>query len=335
MVRLATLLWAALSAPLAAADPYRHGTHELNLEHGGLVRRALVHVPAGLDLSRPVPLVLAFHGGGGHAEFMADDRRYGLMGQAQRSGFVVVFPNGFSRFASGRLATWNAGGCCGAARDLGSDDVGFVRALLGQLQRRLPVDGSRIFATGMSNGAMFSYRLACEMAETFRAVAAVAGTEALADADCRPARPVPVLHIHARNDLRVPFDGGVGSDAVQGRRPGMDDLSVPETVARWQRRNRSQAQPLRSLSRPGAWCDTYPARMPADAAGSAAGAERTGGAERATAPSAPVRLCVTEAGGHSWPGAQRGRRGRESPSQALVAEEEIWRFFAEVSGLPR
>lgn len=309
------LLSFVLAVPAAAAaEALGADTQELRLQHAGLARRALVHVPVGLDPKRPVPLVLAFHGGGGHAEFMADDARYGWIGQADRAGFVVVFPNGFSRFPGGRLATWNAGDCCGAARDQGSDDVGFVRALLERLKQQWPIDGQRIFATGMSNGSMFSYRLACEMADTFRAVAAVAGTETQADAACQPARPVPVLHIHARNDSHVQFDGGAGPDAFRDRKQVTDYLSVPETVARWVRRNRSQTEPERDLGRPGASCLTHAATA---------------------ADSAPVRLCVTDAGGHSWPGARRGRLTKEPPSQALVAQEEIWRFFVEASQHPR
>jgi len=62
-----------------------------------------------------MPLVLAFHGGGGDAAFMADDTQYGLQRQADQGGFIVAFPNGASRLPGGRLATWNA---LGAARPL-------------------------------------------------------------------------------------------------------------------------------------------------------------------------------------------------------------------------
>ena len=123
-----------------------------------------------------MPVVFAFHGGGGDMQLMAGDH-YGLVAKADSAGFIAVFPNGYSRFPRGKLATWNAGHCCGAARDTGSDDVGFVRAMVAQLRQRASIDTQRIFATGMSNGGMFSYRLACEMADVFRAIAPVAGTD--------------------------------------------------------------------------------------------------------------------------------------------------------------
>lgn len=283
-------------------------SQSVTLEVAGALRRYLLYLPSNRDRGAPLPLVVALHGGGGHAEFMADDERYGLISKAERAGFAVVFPNGHSRLPRGRLATWNAGGCCGNARDTGSDDVGFIRAVVADVARRTPIDRQRIFATGMSNGGMMAYRLACEAADLFRAVAAVAGTEAVAG--CQPARAVPILHIHARDDSHVLFDGGAGADAFRDRRQVMDFVSVPETIARWVRRNGCQPAPRRILERPGAWCERYTGCRAA----------------------ASVQLCVTAEGGHSWPGAARVRRGKADASQALDANDTIWNFFVEVAG---
>lgn len=289
----------------AAVEAATTGTHERLLRFAGDARNYVLHIPARLDPARPAPLVVAMHGGGGHAAFMADDERYGLITTAEREGFVVVFPNGYSKFPRGRLATWNAGGCCGDARDRSSDDVGFVRAVVAEVQSRVPIDPARIFATGMSNGGMMAYRLACEAADLFRAVAAVAGTEAMQR--CAPSRPVPVLHIHARNDTHVLFGGGAGPDAFRDEAKVMDFVSVPDTVARWVGRNRCEARPVRVLDTPGAYCERY----------------------RGCRDNAAVQLCVTERGGHSWPGAREVRRGKEAASQALHANEVMWRFFSE------
>lgn len=300
---------AAANGPPATspADRLGPGTHTLEVRHAGQSRKVLVHVPPGLPADRPAPLVLALHGGGGHAEFMADESRYGLRGKADAAGFVVAFPNGQSRWPGGRLATWNAGGCCGEARDRGVDDVGFLRAVAAELQRRVAIDPRRIFATGMSNGGMMALRLACDAADLFRAVASVAGTDATLA--CRPARPVPVLLVHARDDTHVLFDGGAGPDAFRDRGKVMDFVSVPETVARWRQRNGCSAPAEPTLVRPGARCERH-----------APCGEGTS-----------VQWCVTDDGGHSWPGAARVRRGKEGASQALSANDVIWEFFSAVA----
>lgn len=296
-------LLAGLSLPAAGAESRvaRPGDHRYTLRHGGLERMVRVHVPASYDPARPTPLLFALHGGGGSMDLQADDRRYGLISLSEREGVVVVFPNGHSRFRGGRLATWNAGACCGVARDAQVDDVGFIRLLFDDLTRQLNVDRRRVFATGMSNGAMMAYRLACEMPEVFRAIAAVAGTDNTRG--CAPKQPVSVLHIHARNDTHVLFDGGAGPDA-RAKDKVTEFSSVAGTVSKWVRLNGCAAAPRRVLDTPGATCEAH---APCD-----------GGAE--------VRLCVTERGGHSWPGGQKSRG--EAPSQALSANDAMWEFFS-------
>ncbi len=295
---LIPLLLAAASALASpAARALEPGSHELSLRHEGRERGFIVHVPKASRADRPAPLVLALHGGGGSMEVMAKDRLYGMVSQSEASGWIVVFPNGFSRLG-GKLATWNAGICCGAARDRASDDVGFLRAVVADVQQRVAVDPQRIFATGMSNGGMMSYRLACEASDVFRAVAAVAGTDGTSD--CRPGRPVPVFHLHARDDDRVLFNGGSGSASDTHA----DFVSVPATVDKWARLNACSGPTQTVLQRPGVTCEVR--------SGCAGGAE--------------VRLCVTDSGGHSWPGGRKALGGRGST--ALDATEAIWDFFA-------
>lgn len=273
------------------------------LELGGLKRQYLVHVPKGYDPAKPAPVLVALHGGGGNMRLQADDGRYGLISKSESAGFVAVFPNGYSAWPGGRLATWNAGACCGSARDKGVDDVAFVRAVVADVQRRLHVDPQRVYATGMSNGGMLAHRLACEAADVFAGIAAVAGTDnTLA---CTPTRAIPVLHIHARDDDHVLFNGGAGPNAFRDESKVTAFTSVPETIVRWVKRNACAPLATRVLERPGATCERY------------SGCQ--GGAA--------VQLCVTETGGHSWPGAEAVRRGKEGASQALSANDVMWDFF--------
>src|SRR5690606_41449164 len=90
----------------------------------------------------------------------------------EEAGFIAVFPNGLSPARSGMLATWNAGACCARARDEQVDDVGFLRAVLADVKRRIRVDASRVYVVGMSNGAMMAYRIACQASGDIRATMA-------------------------------------------------------------------------------------------------------------------------------------------------------------------
>ena len=82
------------------------------------------------------------------------------------------------------------------------------------MERTYRIDAGRVFATGHSNGAMLSYRLACELATKVVAIGVQSG--ALFQEDCKPARPVSVLAIHGTADQNVPITGGVGAHALSG-----------------------------------------------------------------------------------------------------------------------
>ena len=245
-----------------------------------------------------MPVVFSFHGGGGNMDLQADDRYYGQISKADRAGYVAVFPNGHSRLRSGKLATWNAGNCCGQARDQNVDDVGFIREIVRRLSAEPGIDTRRIFANGISNGGMMSYRLACEMPDVFSAIASVAGTDNTRA--CAPTVPISILHIHAKDDELELFNGGAGrkSAAVTSF------VSVPDSTAKWVRLNGCNPAPKRVLETAGAYCDAYTACR--------------GGVV--------VKLCVTETGGHSWPGGKKPR-GNAPGSTALSATEVIAEFF--------
>ena len=214
-----------LAAPaLAALAP---GDYDIAFTHQNLRRNYVVHVPPQAAARRPLPVMLSFHGGGSNAEVMRSYTRMDIA--ADRDGYIAVYPNGSSGF-QGRFLTWNAGNCCGPAAALQIDDVGFALAVLDDLAARIPIDTSRIYATGLSNGAMMAYRLAAEASHRIAAVAGVAGAMSLAR--FAPSKPVPMLHIHSMQDHIARFDGGFGPPrTIADTR--MFHAPVEEALRRW------------------------------------------------------------------------------------------------------
>jgi len=181
------------------------GDHTFRLEHGGLERRYIVHVPPASDRGESA-VVLALHGGGGSASQFKDDN--GLDAVSDREGFLAVYPDGTGPL-SGRVLTWNAGPhCCGWAAEHDVDDVAFLAAVLDDLAGRTSIDAGRVYAIGHSNGSMMAYRLAAERADLVTAIVAVAG--AMDVTLERPVTPVAVLHVHSVDDPRALYEGGIG-----------------------------------------------------------------------------------------------------------------------------
>jgi len=207
----------------------------VELVHGSRTRRCGVHVPPALASGEPLPLVLVFHGAGGNGRWQV--RYSGFVEKADEAGFVLAYPDG-TGWLRGSLLTWNAGACCGYASNREVDDLGFVRELLDVLLARFPIDPSRVYAAGLSNGGMFCYRVADVLSDRFAAIGVVAGTW-LAGEPPSPARPVPVVHFHGTRDRLVPFDGGspLPIHPTHGFRP------VRECAGLWARANGCRSRP--------------------------------------------------------------------------------------------
>jgi polyhydroxybutyrate depolymerase len=180
------------------------------LNFGGQAHVYDLRVPPGYDGSVAVPLLVDLHA---FSESPAGHRaNSGFDAIAQAQSFIVVWPRGLG--ANPNIATWpwtggpawNAGWCCGDGSNQNLDDVGFIRALVASLETQVRIDPRRIYASGRSNGAALSHRLACEAADLFAGVAIFAA--GFVFPDCHPVRPIPVWITHGRQDTRVPYDGG-------------------------------------------------------------------------------------------------------------------------------
>lgn len=306
---LALALVALCAGPARAA--LAPGDHRIALEHGGRQRSYIVHVPPAARDGRPLPVILNFHGGGGNAE---GQQKYARMDAlADAAGFIAVYPNGTGRM-SDRLLTWNAGTCCAYSVINRVDDVGFTVALLDDLEARQPVDRRRVYATGLSNGAMMAWRLAVEASDRIAAIAPVAGAKVLKAG--RPARPVPVMHFHSVDDPRALYGGGLGPPFPMTSSKVFHSAVEP-TIREW-----------------AAIIGCPPEeRVTAELAGQAGSKEAGHTATRYVwAPcrdGAEVVLWKFTGTGHVWPGGLQDNLVRLlGPSTALVdANLEMWRFF--------
>ncbi len=283
-----------LATPLLGQAAQPHVTRTLT--HGGVERSYLLHVPRGHDATRSAALVLVFHGGGGNAESTARLTEFDRL--ADEAGFLVVYPNGSGRVP--KVLTWNGGACCGYAQRTQADDVGFVRAIVADVGAVAAIDRKRIYATGLSNGAIMAYRLACEAADLIAAIAPVAGTQNVEQ--CAPPGPVALVHVHGTEDAHVPYSGGVGARSLTRVRYA----SVEDSVRFWVRQNRCVVEPVERRF-----------------------ADVRHVAYRGCANGADVELYSIEGGGHAWPGAAAAAwRGGDRPSASLAATRIIWEFFA-------
>jgi polyhydroxybutyrate depolymerase len=190
---------------------------------GGRDRVYRLHKPSGLPAS--ASLVVVLHGWYGSAE--GAERSYGWDQLADSAKFVAVYPDGVKR-------AWNVngGGCCGRPAQENIDDVGFISAVVANVAKNIGIDTSRVYATGMSNGGIMSYTLACNTT-LFAAIGPVAGTQL---DPCRSPHPVSVMAVHGTADPVIPYGGGLGHGFAHINGP-----PVPELNALW--RKIDQCQP--------------------------------------------------------------------------------------------
>lgn len=258
------------------------------LRFAGQGRSYLLHVPPNFNSSQPTPLVLVFHGISLNAQEMV--RISGFSALADSENFLVAYPEGF-----GVHQSWNGGQCCGEAMKKKVDDVGFTRAIIEDVATLVNLDRARVFATGFSNGAIMTYRLACDLADQIAAIGPVAA--APATESCNPSRSVPVIHFHGDADALNPYDGGK-TDA------GTEFMSVETGLNLWNELNGCPDQALETT---------------------------TGNiVHRIYAPcqeNAVVELYIILGGEHAWPGGEAVNARVGEPTDEINATELIWAFF--------
>lgn len=294
-----------LALPLVAmlavhADPLATGYHTRTLKMGEVTRTYNIHVPKNYDAKKPTPVVLALHGAGMNGMTMA--LFCGLSSKSDEAGFIVVYPNGTG--VGNVMLTWNSGGAMGRIAPNKSDDVAFMGKVLDDLATVVNVDPKRVYAAGMSNGAMMAYRLAAEMSDRIAAIAPVGGVMTIDE--CKPKRPVPVIHFHGTADTLVPFGGN------DRKAPQMGLFrSVEDTVMLWVKANGCPEKPVvTELENKAA--DKLPVTRKVYGPGK-------DGAE--------VVLYVVDGGGHTWPGQAVLINIVGKSTKNISANDLMWEFF--------
>jgi polyhydroxybutyrate depolymerase len=176
--------------------------------------------------------------------------------------------------------------------------VGFIRAVVAEVEKQHAVDPKRVYATGISNGGMLSYRLACEASDLFAAIGPVAGIVEIVD--CKPTHPVAVIDFQGTDDENVPLNGGIGKKEV-GRKE--DRRPVQYSIDLWVKADGCSV--------------TVKSEYPDIHLTNYAGCQDN----------AAVDYYVIQGGGHAWPGGQQMASFLDKPNPDIPATALIWSFF--------
>jgi polyhydroxybutyrate depolymerase len=196
-------------------------------------RRYLVYAPLHLP-PHPAPVVLVFPGYSSSAEAVAfynTHTRFEAL--ADRDGFIVVYGNGLPNPPSPRehVAVPKGGflsGCL-SAHDGEGVDVAYVRQLLDQLATELPIDRTRIYATGLSAGGGMSFELAMEAPDLVAAIAPVVPLPFQPSGawrmSCHP-RPgfdrISIAMVASTDGSFISYEPGSSREYPSARYPGME-----------------------------------------------------------------------------------------------------------------
>ena len=209
-----------------------------SMEYGGYNRTWEYYVPTSYNGSEAVPLVFSFHGLGSSGQ--AQEQLTSFANLAEQEGFIVVYPDATNipgthpilPLLPDNTIQWNLGGPGSLQYHYDVDDLGFIAELVDLFKSTYNIDASRVYATGMSNGAMLTYYVAMLLPGTFAGFAAVTSPmtlnlfEPYMDFDLDVGCPVTVIMMQGTADPVVDYDGMPGATG-----------SVDDTIDYWKEAN--------------------------------------------------------------------------------------------------
>lgn len=266
-MRCPTFVLAAVILPGNTITVASQHTVDSSFIFDGLSGSNSVYIPVSYAKDRSDPLLFNLHGyekGKDYQEKYCDFRPV-----ADIAGFIIVHRNGTKQPLT-QQRFWNSGSVMGSK----VDELGFIEALVDTLSKKISVDQAPIYYTGMSNGTIMAYYLACKY-KRFAAVGGVAGgmsVKMFNDSDA--ADPVPVIQIHGTKDPINSYKGNLPSTGIEA------------VIEFWRLRNGCAATTTTT-----AMPDLYPAdKCRAEKISYSGGTKRN-----------QVELIRITGGGHTWP----------------------------------
>jgi polyhydroxybutyrate depolymerase len=189
------------------------------LTFGGAVRVFDVYVSRKVTHDTPAPLLFALHQTSPPSDGAKMRELSGFDAVADSFGIIVVYPDA--------LVDWAEGCDCSTADVEGTDDVGFLLALIDHVEREWSVNRGRVYAVGFSQGGLFADRVGCDAAEHFAGVAVVAATMSRPlSLECEPSLPVKFALMSGTRDAVFPFRGSL-------ERGPFTTISAESTIRLW------------------------------------------------------------------------------------------------------
>lgn len=183
------ILWG--TSPLRAAEPLTGEFPAETVKVGDAKRTYRLFVPKTIDLTKPAPLVVAFHGMGVDSKDVMPVYT-GLNRTAEEHRFVLVYPEAIGR-------------SFGLAPEKVQADLQFFDALLEKVGLRYKIDDERIYVLGMSNGGYFAHLVGQARSQKIAAVASHSGPLGLQTlTGIRAERKFPVMILHGTDDRLFP-----------------------------------------------------------------------------------------------------------------------------------
>ena len=201
-----------------------------SIEVNGVERFFRLSAPSS-DAGTKLPIVIAFHGGGGAGEDFQQQTEFDQLGEQEK--FIMAY----AIAESDRTASEGEWFLNSAATS--RDDNDFAEAIVDELSKAYCVDEDRLYAIGYSLGSMFTYEVACQLNHRFAAVASFAGTMPVSPETCELSGSMAVMHIHGKLDYIIDYDDDW--DWKDGEHEGVGTMSnIPGMIDYWAEKSNCQ-----------------------------------------------------------------------------------------------